>query len=537
MLVPAASPSADASATPFEGSVSRWRDVFVWVALAALWRTLLAGLVPLLPDESYYWEWSRRLAGGYFDHPPGIALLIAAGTAWLGPSPAGVRAGPAVAALLTHLVAAGSAWQLAGRGAAGRLAARRAAQLFCLLPIATLGLVLATPDVLLFAAAMVALYGVERALASPLRSRVSLAWWLLAGLGLGTAFVAKYTAVLLPFGLVVACLLHPALRVRFTEPGPWVASVVALALFAPVVAWNASHDWVSFRFQLGHGFGPGPARGTPISRELEMLGGQAGLATPILFVLLAFVVQGALRSGWRARQSLRPTDVTTRRFALAVIALTPLLFFALSAWRRPVEANWPAMIYPAALLLLATSTHPMVNGHWWRRGLLLAGALLLLVTGQAWRPLLPLAPRKDPVARAHGWTTLADAVDRARQDAFLREGGTPWVAADRYQEASELAFHLPDRPTVFALNLGGRTNQYDIWPQAAERMQLGDGMVVAFEANSKGDSLAAVVGHWFAESRRGEEVVLARNGGEISRRRLWLYRRAMDLPAARSRRP
>ena len=62
-------------------------------------------------------------------------------------------------------------------------------------------------------------------------------------------------------------------------------------------------------------------------------------------------------------------------------------------------------------------------------------------------------------------------------------------------------------------------------------------MVVAFEATAKGDSLAAVVGDWFAENRRGEEVVLARHGGEISRRQLWLYRRAMDLPAARFRRP
>jgi hypothetical protein len=268
-----------------------------------------------------------------------------------------------------------------------------------------------------------------------------------------------------------------------------------------------------------------------------LLGGQAGLATPILFVLLAVVVQDALRSGWRARQSLRATDVATRRFALAVIALTPLLFFAVSAWRRPVEANWPAMIYPAALLLLATSTHPLVNGRWWRRGLQLAGIMLLLVTGQVWRPLLPLAPRKDPVARAHGWTTLAEAVDRARRDDFLRDVGHRWVAADRYQEASQLAFQLPDRPTVFALNLGGRTNQYDIWPQATERIRPGDGMVVAFEATAKGDSLAAVVGHWFAENRRGEEVVLARDGGEISRRRLWLYRQMTELPAARPRRP
>lgn len=50
--------------------VSRdWRLALAWVFGALLLRLLLSVLVPLLPDETYYWEWSRRLAPGYFDHP------------------------------------------------------------------------------------------------------------------------------------------------------------------------------------------------------------------------------------------------------------------------------------------------------------------------------------------------------------------------------------------------------------------------------------------------------------------------------------
>ena len=126
---------------------------------------------------------------------------------------------------------------------------------------------------------------------------------------LGAAFVAKYTAVLLPLGLVVACLMHPALRARFREGGPWWASVIALTLFAPVVLWNYVHEWISFRFQLGHGFNPS-VRGSVLSRELELLGGQAGLASPILFVLLAMTVWYAARDGWRSRHSAQSTDAS-----------------------------------------------------------------------------------------------------------------------------------------------------------------------------------------------------------------------------------
>lgn len=521
--------STTPAAAPTGERLTQWMLVVGWIAGAALLRTLLSAFVPLLPDETYYWEWSRRLEAGYFDHPPGIALLIKLGVTLGGNTAVGVRAGPALAAIVTHTAAVVCAWQLAGRGEEGATAARRAAMLMTVLPVATLGLVLATPDAALFATAMVALLAVERALASPVRSWPGFGWWLLAGVALGGAFVAKYTAVLLPMGLVIACLLHPALRRRFLDAGPWVASAIALGLFAPVVAWNMFNDWVSFRFQLGHGFHPA-SRGNPLSRELEMLGAQAGLATPILFALLAIVVFVALRDGWRDRHRAAPDDRAVRRFALAVVAVVPLAFFAISAWRRPVEANWPAMIYPAAVMLLATSPLPVAHGVWWRRGLGLAAILLAVVCVQAWTPILPLAPRRDPIARAHGWRTLADSVEAARRDPFLKGTVDRWVAADRYQDASELAFHLPDQPTVFSLNLGGRTNHYDVWPNAWQRVRPGDGLVVAFDADAKGDSLARVVGTWFKDSRPGALVSLQRNGGEVTTRRLWLYRIARDVP-------
>ena len=527
---PAGASRAPASSANDAATTAAWRSVVAWVVGALLLRTLLASLVPLLPDETYYWVWSRRLQGGYFDHPPGIALLIALGTALGGDTTAGVRLGPALAALVMHGAAVVSAWWLAGRGVAGARAAARIALLITVMPLATLGLVLATPDAALFATVMVALLAVERALAAPLRSGHSVGWWTLAGIGLGAAFVSKYTAVLLPFGLVVACLVHPALRRRFAEPGPWWASAVALSLFAPVAIWNARHDWISFRFQLGHGFNA-VTRGTVLSRELELVGAQAGLASPILFVLLAAAVWLALRDGWRQRRTLGPSDVATRRFALAVIAVVPLAFFAVSAARRTVEANWPALMYPSAMLLLATETGTWSVSRWWRRGSWLAAGLLVIVAAQAWRPLLPLPPRRDPMARAHGWAALGAAVNHGRRDPFLEGTGDRWVAADRYQDASELSFHLAGQPDALSLNLGGRTNQYDLWPAAYELIRPGDGLIAVFDDTPSGDSLGVRVGQWFRESRRGASVPLLRGTGEVTRRRLWLYRIATDVPA------
>ena len=513
-----------------------WLVVAGWIVAAFVGRLLLSALVPLLPDETYYWEWTRRLAPGYFDHPPGIALLISAGVGVLGNTLSGVRAGPAVAALATHLVAVFLAWSLGGRQRDGAQAAVRAAILVALLPIGAIGLVPATPDAALFACAMLVLACVERALASPLRSSRSTGWWICAGVALGAALIAKYTAVLLPAGLLLACLLHPALRARFREAGPWLATASAALMISPVVVWNAANEWISVRFQLGHGFGA-VARGHPINRELELVGGQLGLASPIIFALLVATVLLALRDGWRTRGQTHPTDPRARRFALGLMTLVTFAFFAMSAWRRTVEPNWPALIYPSAIALLASSPAPWARARAWRSGLVLAAVLLVAATLQAWRPLLPIPARNDPFGRAHGWETLATAVDAARIDPFLAGTTEQWVAADRYQDASELAFHLAGQPVVFSLNLGGRSNQYDLWPTAYDKMRPGEGLVAVFDANPHGDALATRVGSWFETRKRGETVRLTRGDGVITERRIWSYRIARNVPPPPDHRP
>src|SRR5947208_16887706 len=60
------------------------------LALVAL-RLVAAAFTPLTFDEAYYWMWSKHLAGGYYDHPPMVALVIRAGTVIAGDTEFGVR--------------------------------------------------------------------------------------------------------------------------------------------------------------------------------------------------------------------------------------------------------------------------------------------------------------------------------------------------------------------------------------------------------------------------------------------------------------
>src|ERR1700675_721974 len=75
--------------SPNEARLVRNTTVTV-LALVAL-RLVAAAWTPLTFDEAYYWMWSKHLAGGYYDHPPGVAVVIRLGTMIAGDTEFGVR--------------------------------------------------------------------------------------------------------------------------------------------------------------------------------------------------------------------------------------------------------------------------------------------------------------------------------------------------------------------------------------------------------------------------------------------------------------
>lgn len=493
-------------------SRTAWRRAIAVVTAAALLRVVFGALIPVFPDETYYWDWSRHLAPGYFDHPGGIALLIRLGSVLLGGavSPLAVRIGAIAAGWIAALATIGIARRLAGEDSA-----LRAAVIISVLPLAAAGLILATPDAPLLAATAVGLYCVVRALESDVSSPASLGWWALTGVALGLAFSSKYTSIFLPVGVVIAILSRGSLRRRLREPGPYVACVVATLVFAPVLVWNARHDWISFTFQLKHGLArpEGSALRAAWRHEGDFFGGQAGLASPILFIML----------GIATFRSLRKRETSDARFVLAVVAIVSFGFFVYSALRQRVEPNWPAPAYIPAIVLLATAAWGTAGRKWLRAGIVFAGVMSLVIYVQGLAPILPLAPRKDPIARAFGWREMTQAADSTRRAIAAETQHTTWLAGDRYQEASELAFHAPAHPQVFATNLSGRANQYDLWPRFADVAKPGDNLVIVVDDSDEGNPHAAIKAlmPFFGETRRGALVSLRRGGGEIGTRRVW----------------
>jgi 4-amino-4-deoxy-L-arabinose transferase-like glycosyltransferase len=504
------SPSSFIAMPAIDAGTSVRRAAWMVLAFATAVRFVVAALVPLTPDESYYWEWSRHLAAGYFDHPPVTALLVRLGTTLAGDTALGVRLGCLLAGALASIVLM---W-IAGEMGDDRARLRAAAMLACM-PLTQITLGITTPDPPLLLFWSLALAALVYALGDASSARTRIVAWAFAGLALGAALSTKYTAVLLAAGVGTALVTQPSLRRVLATPGPYLALAIALALFVPNIAWNARHGWVSFGYQLDHGLSH--HSGSALGHELQLLGGQIGLVSPLLFALLAAAVYDALRA-----------RVDALRTTFAIIACVTWLAFAVSALRTAAEPNWQAPAYLSAIVLAASSDRVSARArNFFRAALVLGAALTALIYFHVFHPFVPVDPGLDTTGAGFGWDSLATRVAAARTDT-ARDGSprtaVTWVAGERYQEASELAYHLADHPATFTINVQGRPNEYDLWPAFAQRAHVGDRLVLVLKLHSapEHDRVIAELSPHFGHVTLREEVALKRGAIVRGTRRIWV---------------
>ena len=381
-------------------------------------RLAVAAIVPLAPDEAYYWVWSRSLAAGYLDHPPMVALWIRLGTALAGDSPFGIRLlSPVAAAAGSLLLARATRDILPGPDAPRR--GLIAAALMNATLLFGVGAVTMTPDTPLLFFWTLCLACLGRLLATGKR-----AWWLAAGVAAGLAADSKYTAALLAPALLVWIAAVPSVRAHLRGLAPWAGAGLAGLAFAPVLAWNAGHEWASFAKQGGRAGDWQPGRAAQFLGEL--LAGQLGVATPLVGVVcaagIAAAVARARDHGWAL---------------LACLTAVPACVFLQHALGDRVQANWPAVLYPAACIAAASA------GGWPRRLAWPAVATGFAATALVWLQAVaapfPLPRRLDPtVMRLGGWPDFAADVGAAA----AREHAA-FVAADNYGDAAILARALP----------------------------------------------------------------------------------------------
>jgi 4-amino-4-deoxy-L-arabinose transferase-like glycosyltransferase len=402
------------------------RNTWLTILALVLLRLVAAAWTPLTFDEAYYWMWSKALAGGYYDHPPMVALVIRAGTLIAGDTAFGVRLVSILLALpLSYAVYRSAAILFGGV----RVAATAAILLNVTLMVAV-GTLIVTPDAPLLVAASFVLLALAKVLET---SRG--VWWLAVGAAVGCALLSKYSALFFGPAILIWLLVAPKQRRWLLTPWPYLGGLLAFAIFSPVIIWNSEHHWVSFLKQIS-----GRARVEDFrpSYLLELVPTQIAFATPLVFIL------GAM--GLHALARLE-TGALSARALVNAIFWTITAYFVWHALHARVEANWFAPIYPAFMVAAAVAAHLVRwEGRWQRvadvclrwaapTGIVMF-ALLVVQADTGWLSLY----RRDATVRSVGigWRELAGEIDALRK----RTGATCVLAPD-YGTTSWLAFYLP----------------------------------------------------------------------------------------------
>jgi len=452
-------------------------------ALAALMaaRVVASILVPALPEEAYHWNFARHPSLSYFDHPPMLPWAIALGRLVLGDSAIGIRLLPLIFSLGTALLIVKMACRFYGEGIALTVIL-----LLALEPTMFIVPSWGFPDspLLLFWALTLTL--VWQALSTGEKR-----WWLAAGAALGCAMLSKYTAVFLIPSILAYLLASKRDRGWIATPWPYLATLVSLVVFTPVLYWNWTHDWASFRFQSADRFHAASA--FEVSRGFHFIAEQWLGVLPLTLPIAAV----AFKHGFRS----------TRNEELFLFwTFTPMMaFFFVMGWTPSSHWLWPLPSYVALTIAMAgVLSEPQlpVARRWmkWRWKLIgIAAALASLALIHA-AFVLPWVP---PLRETYGWNRVAERAETLRatlgaNSFYLGVGVRP------YPCPSQLAFHTDDPGAVYGDNLiAFRSLAYAYWGEPPAKLSGRDAVVV-FEGEDQTGVARAIIAAYFQSLDRPE---------------------------------
>jgi 4-amino-4-deoxy-L-arabinose transferase-like glycosyltransferase len=397
-------------------------------------RFVFAAALGLGVDEAYTAATARILALSTFDHPPLAWWLTHLAASWLGESPLALRTPFLLLFALTSWL-----MFLLTRRLFGAEAGFYATLTLNLSP--ALGLTDASwivPDAPLLPAMLGCAYALSRVFFEPGARRV---WWLAAGLCAGLAMLSKYHGVLLFAGAGLFVLCSRRQRFWLATPWPYVAGLVALLVFSPVLLWNAENHWVSFLFQGGRSGEPQFS----LVKPLALISLQSLFLAPWIFFPLAALFFRAL---WRG-------PAREKDFFLACLAAAPILLFTLVAFwsSKRVLPHWVA---PGYLMLFPLLGREIVvrleqGAPLLRRGLIAATAFMVVgvgvVSALPHLPIKALSGERYPLFEMLDW----DDFPRALAERNLLAPKT-FVAATRWLDAGKLDYALHGALPVLCLS-------------------------------------------------------------------------------------
>ena len=402
-------------------------------------------------DEAYYWLWGQHPALSYYDHPPLQAWIESVFTVVFGHSAFALR--------LPNLLSSAAffyTYYLINRYLNRNLDFQQVSLFVLASPLYFIFLGFAWHDHLLITFSLISAYFFIQFLDSYLADGRGETWRLYSSaIALSCAFLSKYNAVFVALGFLATVITVPPLRSLFRDRRLYFAIAIALTAVIPILLWNISNDFQSFRYYVDRSV-------HPVVPGIKF-GSFLGFTLVSFFVVSPFYWAGFYRL-FKARSQLNSIYpiVAFWVFTVSSIVLTVLSLISAALYYWNITAY--LLLFPLLPLVLRKS-----NAH------IIYGLIIstLLVVHYTVLPLSAFVSKDiDPDSRMlFGWRDVAAIVQSE-----TRALKAPLLITSDYRSASALGYQLNDRNVIA---VSERIDQFDFWHHDPKLLQGKDAVIVS----------------------------------------------------------
>ncbi len=399
----------------------------LFLLVYTLFNAIANQFIKLYSDETYYWVWSQKLSLSYFDHPPMVAYMIKM-TTLFSDEPFFVR----LPAVLLVSATAYILYKLA-RKMFDEQAAIYTFYIFLSSLFVLAASTVIAPDIPLMFFWALTLYSGYVYIEEDNKK-----YAILTGFSAGAMLLSKYPGVLPLLTLIVFVLIYR--RDLLKDIYFYLALLIAILVFVPVLYWNYQHDFISFLFQFSHG----------IAEEkvfqgkyfYGFVGSQFALFHPLyLLPLLYFIIRDKER-------------FERKKVYLLLPFLFVVGFFTYNSVYTEANPQWAAGAYLSASVLLGYyfAKYDM------RKLMVTALAISMIVLVALKTPLSDYVP---PLKRFHDKLGIVDNFDAEIRGLNLDLSSYDYLLIDNYH-GSDVAYYLRKSDNLLLLT-SARFSQYNIW--------------------------------------------------------------------------
>ena len=497
-------------------SWNRLHQLFVFIVV--LVKLGISSQLELSVDEAHYVNYGKRIDLSYFDHPPLVGWIQFVFQKLFGFSEVSMR----FSAILIGTYLAFDLFKWVNKRSSNSELAFFISAAIQVSPI-IFGLTsFLLPDSLM----LICIWLLFKFFIEKLENFPSIDFMdgIFCGLLLGFAGLAKYTSILVVPGLLLLLILVGLQKSRSGDSkingkklgfAFFASALVALVTIFPVLFWNYKHQWISFKYQIGHVIGSK----VDLSARVITLIGTFFTYGPLMIIWIGtgfFCLRKIILQQTGSANSPKHYEQNDSFPSNVVLAFTvlPFAFFVYSALTSKLLPHWMSVIF-FLWLPWGIEKSWSVFKRQIKWSITLSAVMLLCVLGIV---LFPIVKGSELSLRdVYGWKIIRaelnqtlNQVNPSRADLTQPKKlgeAIDGIAVTNWTFGGRALYYFEDLKKVYLID--NRYDQYDLWLSTPTKGQ--NFLFIDFSYDSNGVEKSIIC----EKMTRIKETVINKNDKEI----------------------